>query len=165
MSFRYLFRSLYLAALLIVFDQAAEVLASTYPFRPASPEWRFGMYGLLATRTSPLVLADAFLLVAAGGLGHRVFLRGWAIFHFIAALLVAGGLAGFALDYLQLRKTVRPEFAETVLAASTRAAAMGLLAVGFCVTIGFLAFRASRGRERTPGGGPTDLVVASPSAP
>jgi hypothetical protein len=162
MSFRYLFRSLYLAALLIVFDQVAEVIASTYPFRASSPEWRFGLYGLLATRTSPLVLADAFFLLAAAGLGHRTFLRGWGVIHFVAALVVAAGLAGFALDYLELRNTVRPEFAGTVLAASTRAASMGLLAVGYCLVIGFFAWRAGRLRERAPGEA-AELIVAPPS--
>ena len=139
---RFLFRALYAAAVLVLIDQAAELLASLYPFEIGSVRWRFGAFGLIIGRTTTAVIVDALVLIAAVGLGHRAVLRVWGGLHFVVAVPLAAGLVMFLLDTLELRRSVIPDVAGTMVLASARAAVVVLAAVIYAIGAGIATFRA-----------------------
>jgi hypothetical protein len=139
---RFLFKALYAAAVLVLIDQAAELLASLYPFEVGSVRWRFGAFGLIIGRTTTAVLVDALILIAAVGLGHRTVLRVWGGLHFVVAVPLAAGLVMFLLDTLELRRSVVPEVAGTMVLASARAAIVVVAALVYAIGAGIAAFRA-----------------------
>src|ERR1051325_7809820 len=106
---RKLLALLYLAGFLIAVDQLADVLVTVLstPVAFDSVQWRFGVFGLLATRTSVLLMAEVMVFAAAVGLDHRNLLAGLGVLNLVLALCVLAGLVLFALDAAQLRSMVR----------------------------------------------------------
>jgi hypothetical protein len=141
---RYLFSALYGAALLVLIDQAAELAATLYPFNFTNLQWRFGAFGLIVGRTTTGVIVDILVVIAALGLQHRGFLRGWGIAHLVVAPILLMGLAVFVLDSLELRNAVPSDQAAVMTTAAARAVLMVLLAVIYCVSVTIAAIRATR---------------------
>ena len=140
---RYLFRALYAAAALVLMDQLAELLASTYPFQVGEVKWRFGAFGLFIGRTTTAVIVDMLVLIAAVGLEHRRFLRVWGALHFVVGVLLVAGMAIFSLDVLEMRRSVVPEAAGTLVLASVRAGIVVVAAVIYAFGAGLAALRAN----------------------
>ncbi len=137
----------YVAAILILADQAAEFIVSVYPPRLGAVDWRFAAYGLLIGRTTALVVADLLVQLAAVGLGHRRVLRASVVAHAVVGLLLLLGLAGFALDALQLRRSLQPGgpvTLETLELASAQAAGIVVLGLAYCGVVAVAARRAAQ---------------------
>src|ERR1041384_661921 len=127
---RKLLALLYLAGFLIAVDQLADVLVTVLstPVAFDSVQWRFGVFGLLATRTSVLLMAEVMVFAAAVGLDHRNLLAGLGVLNLVLAVCVLAGLVLFALDALQLRSMVRAGSALRYDSATLRAAGVALFA-------------------------------------
>lgn len=154
---RFIFIALYVAAVVVLLDQVAELVASLYPFRIEQIQWRFGAFGLIVGRTTTAVIVDALVFLAALGLGHRGVLRAWGGLHFVLAALLIGGLAVFTLDALELRRTVAREAADTFVLAAGRAAVVVAAAVVYCIWAAIAAFRTANWGG--PRASPTDQVL------
>jgi hypothetical protein len=139
-----LFAALYAAAVVVLLDQAAELFVSLTPVRVGDIRWRFGAFGLVVGRTTTAVLVDILVIVAALGLGHRGFLRAWAILHLIVAGVLLIGLGGFALDAIELHRLTNPEVTSSFELAAGRAAVVVGVAVVYCVWAAVATLRATR---------------------
>jgi len=122
---------LYLGAAFVLIDQATIVLATAFPAVLESPQWRFGAVGLTAGRFSPLLLADLMLVSAAMLAGHLRALRVLGAIHLVLSLLLLGLTANFALDAIQVRRTLPVRSQQSMVPAAIRAAMLLLvLAIG-----------------------------------
>jgi hypothetical protein len=150
---RKLLALLYLAGFLIAVDQLADVLVTVLstPVAFDSVQWRFGVFGLLATRTSVLLMAEVMVFAAAVGLDHRNLLAGLGVLNLVLAVCVLAGLVLFALDALQLRSMVRAGSALRYDSATLRAAGVALFAGILLAWSGIASLRAGsfgKGRQR-----------------
>ena len=137
---------LYLAGLLLLADQAADLTATLLANSPApgAATWRFGAFGLLASRVSVLLLADLMLFLAAVGLEHRKVLKLLGALHLLLVPLLAAGVVLFVLDWLQVRTRVSEAGPGRFDFAGIRAVMLGLLAGVLSAWAGWMALRAGR---------------------
>jgi hypothetical protein len=142
-ALRRLLLLLYLAGVLLFVDQLAELVSAllSAPMAPASPAWRFGAFGLLVSRTSGFLIADAMLFLPAVALEHRRTLRGLATLHLLLAFGLLAGAGTFVLDWLQVRKGVRPGGATALDVAALRAGLVGLVTAGLAAWAGVAVLR------------------------
>lgn len=97
---------LYGVAALFIVLPIMDTLAQVWPFLPGSPNWRYGVVGLGANYLISFVFGMVLVgFVAAYGL-HRRTLRILAPVALVAALAMLVATAGFALDALQVRRSV-----------------------------------------------------------
>lgn len=138
------------AGLLILVDQAADLLATLLarPIEFGAPSWRFGVFGLLASRASALVVGDVMLFVAAAALGWRSTLRGLGVIHLLLAAALAAGLVLFLLDSFQVRATVPAQSAGAFSAAVARAGFVALAGLAALMWAGIAAWRATGSEHR-----------------
>jgi hypothetical protein len=109
-----------------------------------SLSWRFGFQGLIYSSLFYLLLALLLAILTAGYFGHRRALLGLGIASIILSVLLAAGLPFFALDTLQLRKTLTPPAFEPYKTAALKGAALAALAVPIFFLFSLGALRASR---------------------
>jgi hypothetical protein len=100
--------ALYCTALLFVASPALEVLATSYPFHPGAPAWRLAALGLLAQSLPVPVFGVLLALVAAVLLKQRAAQTAVSLLCGLGAASLLAAFATFALDVLQLRRSVRP---------------------------------------------------------
>jgi len=105
---RPLVKLLYVAVVLILYNQITEILAGfgQNPVDPGSAEWRLRLFGVLATRAGWIVVADALLFAAVIRLDDRRGLRVLGWFNLVLGLAAAGCVAFLAHDGLVLRNSV-----------------------------------------------------------
>ena len=140
----------YLAGVLVLADQIAD-LAATLLATNAAPglaSWRFGAFGLMASRGSVFLLADVMLFIGAIGLGHRRVLRALGIGHLLIAGLILGGLVLFALDWIQVRSRVKASATRPFDLAAVRAAGVAALGLAIATWAGVVCIKSSRGRPK-----------------
>jgi len=138
---------LYLAAVVILLDQAAILAASVYPIAADSVNWRFGAVGLAAGRATPFLLADLLLLAASMLAGHRGFLRGLAVLHVLITVALLAMLGMFVLDTLEIRQLIPLDARQQALASATRAAlALGAVSI-YCLMVAVRVIRATPPRS------------------
>ncbi|HEV8355781.1 MAG TPA: hypothetical protein VGQ17_03340 [Gemmatimonadales bacterium] len=137
---------LYLAGILLAADQIADLISTILanPVALDSIEWRFGAFGLAASRVSVFLVADVMLFTAAVARDDRNALRLLGVVNLIIALALVVGVGLFGLDALQLRRLVRSGASRRYDAASIRAAGVSLLGVVLLVWSGIMSFRSSR---------------------
>jgi len=148
---RRLIRLLYVIAIVIVVDQATELLTLIWPFRPGLASWRFGMLGLAMAKLEFLALGDAAALAAAFLLGHRKVLLTLAGLHLLFALAVGTAMGMLVLDTLQLRTAVRPEAAQAFDMTALRTLVTSLMALLASLTVAVLLWRGRGERPRPEG--------------
>lgn len=134
---------LYLAAAVVLVDQAAILAASVYPLATDSVNWRFGAVGLAAGRATPFLLADLMLLAAGMLAGHRVFLRVLGGIHVLVGVLLLGILAMFVLDTLEIRQLIPLDGRRQALASATRAAVALAVVALYCFVVAVRVIRAT----------------------
>lgn len=147
---------LYLAAAVILVDQAAILVASVYPPAPASVQWRFGATGLAAGRATPFLIAD--LMLIAGGIlgGHRLLLRGVAALHLILTVVLLATVALFVLDTLEMRQLLPLEGRRQALLSAGRAAVALTVLSGYALWSAVAIFRRT---PRPPAGRSADRRI------
>jgi hypothetical protein len=94
-----------------------------------SLSWRFGFLGLIYSSLFYLLIALLLATLAAGYFAHRRTLFGLGIASVILSVLLLAGLPFFALDTLQLRKTLTPTAFQPYKTAAIKGAALAVLAV------------------------------------
>lgn len=146
---RRLLAVLFAAGLLILVDQSVDVIATTLsrPTDLSAPNWRFGLFGLVASRTSALVVGDVMLLASAAALGWRNILKALGALHLALALAALAGLGLFVLDAIQVRSAVPEQSTGAFSAAVFRA---GVVALAAGLTLAWAGIAA----WRTAGTGP-----------
>lgn len=145
-SARKLIGLLYVAGAVVIADQLADLAASILAKNPtpALASWRFGVFGLLISRSSVFLIADVMLFTSAILLGHRKMIRSLGALHFLAALLLLAGFLEFALDWAEVRLQVPQAGVRSFQYSTFRAGLLALLVVGISVWAGIVAFRATR---------------------
>jgi hypothetical protein len=118
-----------------------------------SLSWRFGFQGLIYSSLFYLLIALLLATLTAGYFGHRRALFGLGIVSVILSVLLAAGLPLFALDTLQLRKTLAPQAFEPYKTAAMKGAALAVLAVPLFFLFSLGALRASRALPGSRGAG------------
>lgn len=143
---RRLLALLYLAGALIAVDQIADLLATLLanPVALDSPQWRFGAFGLAATRGSVLLVADILLFAAALGLDHTRVLRALGAVNLIAAVAVVAALVLFTLDTVQFGQLVKASASRRYLSAAYRAGGIAVLGTVLLAWSGLAALRVGR---------------------
>lgn len=153
----------YVAGLLLLIDQASEILATMYPAKIGVLTWRFGAVGLILGRVSSFLIADVLILCAAIALGHRAVVRGLAWLHLVLAVGIAAVLVLFALDTVQVRLTVQPGARRGVYLAVARTLGIGLLTIATLLTTWLVSLRATaKPRTRQPVA--DNLLMGAPAA-
>jgi hypothetical protein len=127
----YAFVVLQAIGFLLLLDQLTLLLPEVLPAAPGTPGWRYGVFGLAVGRATPLLFADALILVAAYRLEQGRFLRVAGLVHLLIAAALAVLLGLFVLDMLQVRRQVRPEMAGGMLIQGGRAALMAVALAAF----------------------------------
>jgi len=156
---------LFAAGLLILVDQSADLIAIllSRPTDIASPNWRFGLFGMVTSRTSALLVGDVMLFAAATALGWRSMLRALGVLHFGLGAAGLAGLVLFGLDAVQVRGSVPTQSAAAFSAAALRA---GLVALIGAVTLGWAGLAAWQSSHARPRGGreaPEAVLVGRPT--
>ncbi len=151
---------LYLAALLIVFDQALDILGGVWPLHPELTNWRVGTFGVALSRLEFLALADALAVATALFLDHRKLLAVLSAVHLVVGTVLVGGMALFALDVLQLRRLMRPERVRQLDIAAIRTLLLGGATALACLIFPIAVWRTRqrKAKEQKPRDG---ILVAS----
>ena len=146
---RRMFSVLYVAAVVVLLLELAELAVLTYPPRVDVASWRYGALGVLASKVAIVALADAIILGVAIFLEHRLVLRVAGALHLLAAVVLLPLIVMYALDVLVLRRAIRPQFVRAFDLNSLRA--IGILFLSSLA--GFITFwrigRAKIGGEAT----------------
>jgi hypothetical protein len=145
---------LYVVGVLLMADQAVDLgvtlMASPVAFESA--QWRFGLFGLLISRGSVLLVADVMVFAAALSLEHRTVIRLLGALHLALGVALLAGLGLFVLDTLELRRMVRTEASQLYNLTAVRAGLIGLLGAALLLWSGVRALavtrRSGRGRPR-----------------
>jgi hypothetical protein len=150
---RRLLALLYVVGFLMAADQLADLLTTllSAPMAPSSAQWRFGVFGLFATRVGVFLVAEVLLFTAALTLEHRTALRLLGALNLLLALALLAGFGVFALDTLELRRAVGAAAAGLYESAALRAGVVSLIGVGLLGWSGWIAARPARddaGRRR-----------------
>jgi hypothetical protein len=145
---RRLLTLLYLAAFVILLDQAADLVASVWPLRFGLAAWRVGAFGIGISRLEFFALADAMILIAAIQLGHRRVFLPLAIVHLVLGLCLMVGLGLFTLDVLEIRRVFQPERKSELNLAAVRSAVLGGVAAIGSWVVALRAWRYYRLRSR-----------------
>jgi len=153
---RRLLALLYLAGALIAVDQIADLAATLLanPVTLDSPQWRFGAFGLAATRGRVLLVADILLFAAALGLDQTRVVRVLGVVNLLAAVGVVAALGLFTLDAVQFSQSIKAEAARRYAAAAVRAGSIAVLGTVLLVWSGIVALRIGRhakGGTHAPG--------------
>lgn len=149
---------LYGAGLLMIVLPAADLVANVWPANVGQLEWRFGTVGLLAGYLLTPVFGVLMIAFGAALLGHRMLQRLLAIANVLAAVLFAGVIVIFALDWLQLRATLPAEARATMDLGSGKALFREAVVAALLLWLGIVGWRISR---RSHG----DARAARPSPP
>ena len=140
--------AVYLLALVLMVLPFVETIAGGWPPRPGEVSWRFGTVGIFANFLGTLFLGLLIGAVTAHLLGHRIVVRALGLVSIFLGLMLVLGMAGFALDYLQLRRMVRPELKGKFDVESIKAAITTFFAIAAALVLGIGGLRASRPPER-----------------
>jgi hypothetical protein len=126
--------SVYLLAILLVLEPIGDLLSQALPLQPSVLAWRFGFLGLFANNLLTPLLGATLAMVAAACLGHARTQRVLSILSLVVSVALLAALGSFALDALQLRKSVQPAMISRYDAGAAIAVAKYLAAiVGFAV--------------------------------
>ena len=131
---------LYFAGAVVLLVELLEILALVYPPHTSVASWRFGLLGVTLSRTAVFALADAMLLTAAIGLGHRTMLQTLGILHLVVAIVLLPAMVMYGLDVLVLRRSIRPEVVRGFDLTAARTLFLCLVVCLGCL----LVFRTSR---------------------
>ena len=135
---------LYLAGILVIFDQLAILGTSILPLASGTVEWRYGAVGLAAGRLTPLLLGDCLLLVAAVTANHRGAMRVLAVLHLVLALAIAAAVLAFALDAIQVRRMLPLASQRGAMIAAIRAGGALALVIPLTAWISVRLFQLAR---------------------
>jgi hypothetical protein len=158
---------LFIAGLLILLDQSADLIATVLsrPADPSAANWRFGVFGMVASRASALLVGDVMLFVAATALDWRSLLRILGAFHLVLAAAVLVGLGLFLLDAVQVRGAVSAEGARGYVAAVVRTGVVALAAGITFAWAGVVAWSAGARSRGTRAGADSLVVVPKKEGP
>ena len=118
-----------------------------------SLNWRFGFVGLIYSSSFYLLLALLIGALTAGYFSHRRALGVLGIVGIAAAVLLLAALPLFALDTLQLRKTLNPGVFLSYKEAALKGAALGALAVPVFLVFSYGVLKALRSLPASRGAG------------
>jgi len=155
---------LYLAALLIFFDQALDILGGVWPLHPDLTNWRVGTFGVVLARLEFLALADALAIATALFLDHRKVLAVLAAVHLVIGIGLVAGLALFALDVLQLRRVMKPERVRQLDLAAVRTIALGGATALACFIFPIAVWRTRQRQAKLQQQKPRDSMLVASAA-
>lgn len=135
---------LYALGALLVLQPPVEVISAAWPLRFGEVGWRFGVVGSFQQLATTFVVGVAVIILAAYLLRHRLLLRTAAIVALGVVVLLILGSASFALDYVQLRRMVRPELVHAFDMTSMRAGLSALLSIIALAVLGYTGIMVSR---------------------
>jgi hypothetical protein len=118
--------------------------ANVWPWQPGSIQWRFGAVGLFAGPLASLVLGMFLLMAGAWTLKHRRIQRTLAILSGILVVLLLLTMAGFALDAVQMRASVREQSQGPLSSVVVQAAVKYLIIMLALTALSWLAWPTSR---------------------
>ncbi|HEU5219793.1 MAG TPA: hypothetical protein VFU23_14130 [Gemmatimonadales bacterium] len=158
---------LFVAGLLILLDQTADLIATILSRKadPSAANWRFGLFGLVASRTSALVVGDVMLFASVVVLGWRTMLKTLGALHLLLAVAALAGLVVFVLDAVQVKGGVPAQAAVAYSGAVFRAGVVSLVAALALGWAGVAAWRTARPVSRGEQGGSGSLMVGKKSGP
>jgi chromate transport protein ChrA len=143
-SIRPWLRGLYPLGALLIAQPVLEVVAAAWPLRFGEVGWRFGVTGSFLLLVGTFVVGIGVIVLAAWLLGHRIALRVTGIVSLVIAVCMVLAAASFALDYVQLRRLVRPDLTGRFNVTGLRAGVSMLLAIIALSVLGWSGIRASR---------------------
>jgi hypothetical protein len=132
-----------LGALLLV-QPPLEVISAAWPLRFGEVGWRFGVIGSFQQLATTFVVGVGLVILAAYLLRHRLVVRATAVVALVVVVLFILGAAGFALDYVQLRRMVRPEMVHAFDMTTMRAGVSALLSIIALSVLGYTGIMVSR---------------------
>lgn len=137
--------ALYAVALILLVSPLVDLVGAIWPPRMGEVSWRFGAFGLTTSALVSPILGFAMLKVAGVLLEHRGVVRTVAVIDLVLMLVLLGGVAFFALDFVQLRATLAASSLGQYDMAGFKAAVNGLLELIVLGWMGVAGLRASSG--------------------
>jgi hypothetical protein len=152
---------LFLAGLVILVDQSADLAATllSRKIEVSAPAWRFGVFGLVAARTSTLLIGDVLLFASVVMLQWRTVIRALAAAHLLLAVAGLAALTLFLLDAIQVRGGMPPQGTAAFTAAVVRAALVTGAVVLTFAWAGVAAWRSGTGTPKGRRGSSPSLLV------
>lgn len=135
---------LYGLGALLVAQPLLEVISAAWPLRFGEVGWRFGVIGSFLQLVTTFVVGIAVIMLAAYLLRHRLVVRAVGVAALVAVGLFILAAAGFALDYIQLRRMVRPDLVQSFDMTSMRAGLTTLLSIVALAVLGYTGIMVSR---------------------
>lgn len=143
-STRALGRAAYVLGFMILAFNSLDFGANVWPWQPGSIQWRFGSVGLFAGPLASLVLGLFLLMAGAWTLKHRKMQRLFAILSGLIVVLLLLVMAGFTLDALQMRASVREESQGPLSSVVVQAAVKYLIIMLALTALSWLAWPTSK---------------------
>jgi len=143
-SYRPFLKALYPVGALLILTAVSEPAMQIWPFRFGEVRWRFGAVGLMSGAVVGVIFGLVWIMAVAAMLDHRKTLRtASAVCGVIGLVLTAVALA-FALDFLQVRNSVNPNYRGALDMTVLRAMAVLGLSIPAALGLGIGGWRSTR---------------------
>ncbi len=145
-SYRPLMRALYPIGPLLAFASVVDPVIRLFPVHPSIVMWRFGAVGVLSNGVVGFLFGFAWTIGIAAILDDRRTARTLSALLALVGVAFLGVLALFALDALQVRASVQPNFKPTFDMSVIKAMLQFGLSAPVALIIGIAGWRSTRGR-------------------
>ncbi len=158
-SYRPLLRALYLIGPLLAFSSVVDPAIRVFPAHPSIVAWRFGAVGVLSDGVVGCLFGAVWTLGIAALLDHRRTARTLSVLLALGGVVLAGVLALFVLDALQVRAGVQATY-KSALDMSVLKATLSIgLSAPVALIVGIAGWRSTRGRAAVASARPAPAVM------
>ena len=136
--------ALYFLAFLLVVTPVADFGLTVAPYRFGNVTWRFAAFGLFSGFLLTPLLGIALAVGTAAVNGHRGAMRVFGICSIVMSVVLVVALMGFALDSLQVRRSVPEGGRLAFQVAALKALVKHVTALAAGIWLGIASLRAAR---------------------
>jgi lambda repressor-like predicted transcriptional regulator len=143
-SYRPFLKALYPVGALLILTAVSEPAMQIWPFRFGEVRWRFGAVGLMSGAVVGALFGLVWIMAVAAMLDHRKTLRTVSVVCGVIGLVLTAVAFAFALDFLQVRNSVNPNYRGALDMTVLRAMAVLGLSIPAALGLGIGGWRSTR---------------------
>ncbi len=151
-SYRPFLKALYPVGALLILTAVSEPAMQIWPFRFGEVRWRFGAVGLMSGAVVGVLFGLVWIMAVAAMLDHRRTLRTASVLCGVMGVVLTAVAFAFALDFLQVRNSVNPNFRGALDMTVLRAMAVLALSIPASLGLGIGGWRSTRASGRPHAG-------------
>jgi hypothetical protein len=148
-KYRPFIKATYLVGVLLIVSAVSDPIIRSWPIRIGELKWRFGAAGLFADALVGIIFGLVWLMAVAAILDNRRTMRAFSFLNLVFALLLCVLIAGFGLDFLQVRSSVNPQLRGSLDLTVLRALVTLALSIVTTAALGLSGWRSTREVRRT----------------